>query len=173
MNAQTSYYQSELPSESFQSAEQNALIHEMRAKKKQQDKEAKLMQFQSKTKANAMRKMREGNEAKRLSSAEQKKQQVKENQMKAKLYAQQTRKAVHVKVGAGSQKGDTRGNQESGIGKDSSLHQQFVKDMSSITQMGIINIENESLSKISPLKRDASQNLSSKIIEEVSEENQS
>lgn len=59
MNAQTSYYQSELASESFQSAEQNAMIHEMRAKKKQQDKEAKLMQFQSKTKANAMRKLRE------------------------------------------------------------------------------------------------------------------
>lgn len=31
MNAQTSYYQSELASESFQSAEQNALIHEQLA----------------------------------------------------------------------------------------------------------------------------------------------
>ena len=90
--------------------------------------------------------------------------------MKAKLYAQQTRKAVHVKVGAESQKGGTRGSQDSGVGKDSSLHQQFVKDMSSITQMGILNIENESLNRISPVKRDASQNLSTKIIEEVSEE---
>lgn len=49
MGAQTSYYQSELTSESFQSAEQNAMMHEMMAKKKLQDKEQKLMQFQSKT----------------------------------------------------------------------------------------------------------------------------
>ena len=34
MNAQTSYYQSELASESFQSAEQNAMIHEMKANDK-------------------------------------------------------------------------------------------------------------------------------------------
>ena len=44
--------------------------------------------------------------------------------------------------------------------------------MSSITQMGIINIENDSLSKISPVKRDSVQ-MNNKIIEEVSEENQS
>lgn len=38
--------------------------------------------------------------------------------------------------------------------------------------MGIVNIENESLNKISPVKKDGiSQGLSSKIIEEVSEEN--
>ena len=74
MKVQTSYYQSEIPSESFQSAEQNAMFHEMKAKKKQQDKEAKLMQFQSKTKANAMRKMREETDTKRLTTTEMKKQ---------------------------------------------------------------------------------------------------
>lgn len=49
------------------------MIHELRAKKKQQDKEAKLMQFQSKTKANAMRKMREETHAKKMTDAELKK----------------------------------------------------------------------------------------------------
>lgn len=40
--------------------------------------------------------------------------------------------------------------------------------------MGIVNIENESMNKISPVKKDsASHQLSSKIIEEVSEENHS
>ena len=63
------------------------MIHEQMAKKKQQDKETKLMQFQSKTKANAMRMMREEQEAKRMTSAEKKKQQIRDNQMKAKLYA--------------------------------------------------------------------------------------
>ena len=75
-------------------------------------------------------------------------------------------------MGAASKRSDSKGPQDSGLGKDSSLHHQFIKDMSSITQMGIVNIENESLNKISPVKKDGmSQGLSSKIIEEVSEEN--
>ena len=56
--------------------------------------------------------------------------------------------------------------------KVSSRSPNAIKDMSSITQMGIINIENDSLSKISPAKRDSVQ-MNNKIIEEVSEENQS
>lgn len=118
----------------------------MKAKKKQQDKEAKLMQFQSKTKANAMRKMREENQAKKLTEAELKKQQIKENQLKAKMFSQATRKAVHVKAGGANGKGagpKADQGRDSGVGAQSTLHQQFVKDMSSITQMGIVNIEND------------------------------
>ena len=38
--------------------------------------------------------------------------------------------------------------------------------------MGIVNIENESMNKISPVKKDSiSPNLTQKVIEEVSEEN--
>ena len=46
------------------------------------------------------------------------------------------------------------GKNDTGIGEQTSLHQQFVKDMSSITQMGILNIDNESMSinRMSPVK---------------------
>ena len=38
--------------------------------------------------------------------------------------------------------------------------------------MGIVNIENESMNRISPVKRDSvNQSLNSKVIEEVTEEN--
>ena len=62
---------------------------------------------------------------------------------------------MHVKAGGASLKENSRGTVDSGMGKESSLHQQFIKDMSSITQMGIVNIENESLNKISPVKKES------------------
>lgn len=66
-----------MTSESFQQAEYNALEHEEMAKKRIQDKEQKLLEFQNKTKANAMKKMRE-TAATKTSEADKKKLEAKE-----------------------------------------------------------------------------------------------
>ena len=57
MAAVTSHYQSE--ESSLVSAEYNAMAHEENAKRRREDKEMKLTQFQNKTKANAQRRLRE------------------------------------------------------------------------------------------------------------------
>ena len=83
----TSYYQSQLTEESFQQAEHNAMAHEEMARKKRFDKEQKLIEFQNKTKANAMRKLRDDKEQK-LKDQNTKAFKAKENALKAKEYAQ-------------------------------------------------------------------------------------
>lgn len=94
--AQTSYYQSELTDESFQSAEQNAMAHEELAKKRRFDKEQKLIMFQNKTKANAMSTLRKQQSAKKLES-DLKKATARENQLKAKEFAKKQRQIVKSK----------------------------------------------------------------------------
>ena len=100
--------------------------------------------------------------------------------MKAKQFANDTRKVIHLKSGEVSQRNKPKDSSkpqkdlDTGLGPQSSAHQQIVKEMSSITQMGIVNIENHAMNRISPLKRgDSKSKLTGKIIEEVSEENQS
>lgn len=69
------------------------MAHEEMARKKRFDKEQKLIEFQNKTKANAMRKLRDEKEQK-LKDQNTKAFKAKENALKAKEYAQKQRMVV-------------------------------------------------------------------------------
>ena len=131
------------------------MFHEMRSKQKEIEKEQKLAQFQSKTKANIMRKQRE--QKPQLTDSEKKKQLARENALKAKQFSQQHRKIVAnkgvtltVKSKSGSQiqasaSKESKDGSESGYGYGTQVHKQFVEQsqhqMAEPSGHGIVSIE--------------------------------
>mmetsp|Transcript_39088 Transcript_39088/g.59606 ORF Transcript_39088/g.59606 Transcript_39088/m.59606 type:complete len:89 (+) Transcript_39088:380-646(+) len=79
------------------------MTHEHIAKKRREEKELKLAQFQNKTKANAMRKMREEAEIKKKEQNE-KKAKALENAQRMKEFAKKQREIV-AKPRTGSARG--------------------------------------------------------------------
>ena len=124
---------------SLVSAENNAMYHEENSKRKREDKEMKLQQFQNKTKANAARKLREETSS-RKKEEESKRLAAREKQIKAKEYAKKARDIV-------SQKGSrstrmTKESQENnspntGMGENSNFHKEIIKE-----SQGIVSIDN-------------------------------
>ena len=72
------------------------MVHEEMARKKRLDKEQKLIEFQNKTKANASKKLRHDQSAKKLEQ-DAKKLQAREKALKAKEFAEKQRELVRQK----------------------------------------------------------------------------
>ena len=130
------------------------MYYEMKNKQKQIEKEQKLAQFQSRTKANIMRKKREEAQSKPLTESEQKKKLARENALKAKQFSQQHRKIVAQKgvsisvksksgsIQASASKSEFREGSDSGYGHTTQMHKQLVEQSHKEgSAYGIVSIE--------------------------------
>ena len=123
------------------------MAHEEIAKKRQFQKEQKLLEFQNKTKANAMKQLRNDQSAKKLET-DLKKVAAKENLLKAKDFAKKQRDIVKTKGVNGATK-------TIDVGKESNFHKEMI-----VQNHHSINItEIQSLSKISHAKENKSNNI--------------